>query len=111
MDFYTMEKMEQIHKAYFYQCAKCGEPSNQLAHIIPKRKTRIKKYSKDVIHHPLNLVPVCSLKCNDSCDIGQSVQAERFLVDLINYVIESKEDWRDFIEERDAIIQFEGLNL
>lgn len=39
-----------------------GRP--QLAHRIPQTKANIKKYGKAVIHHPDNMVLVCSLKCN-----------------------------------------------
>jgi hypothetical protein len=52
------------------RCEVCGEPlhlSNlQIAHRIPKAKNYLKKYGKEVIHHPLNLATVCSLKCNDA---------------------------------------------
>jgi 5-methylcytosine-specific restriction endonuclease McrA len=51
-------------------CEVCGKPLHlgnlQLAHRIPKAKRYLKKYGKEVIHHPLNLATVCSLKCNDA---------------------------------------------
>jgi len=48
-------------------CAVCGEaPSTQLAHRISKSKANIKRYGAQMIHHPLNLVPVCGLRCNSS---------------------------------------------
>ena len=52
------------------KCEVCGKPLHlgnlQLAHICPATKDYLKKYGKDVIHHPLNLATVCSLKCNDA---------------------------------------------
>jgi len=39
----------------------------QLAHRIPKKKAYLKKYGRAVIHHPLNLRVVCSLRCNSAC--------------------------------------------
>ena len=52
------------------KCEVCGNPLHlgnlQLAHRIPKSKSYLKQYGKEVIHHPLNLATVCSLKCNDA---------------------------------------------
>jgi len=52
------------------KCEVCGKPLHlgnlQLAHICPATKGYLKKYGKEVIHHPLNLATVCSLKCNDA---------------------------------------------
>jgi hypothetical protein len=45
-----------------------GQP--QLAHRIPKKKHLLERYGAQVIHHELNLVPVCSLGCNAKVDIG-----------------------------------------
>ena len=51
-------------------CEVCGNHLDygnlQLAHRLPKSKGYLKKYGKEVIHHPLNLATVCSLKCNDA---------------------------------------------
>ena len=51
-------------------CEVCGKHLDygnlQLAHRIASTKGYLKKYGKDVIHHPLNLATVCSLKCNDA---------------------------------------------
>ena len=50
------------------KCEVCGKQLHlgnlQLAHRIPKSKGYLKQYGKEVIHHPLNLATVCSLKCN-----------------------------------------------
>jgi len=52
------------------KCEVCGKPlhlSNlQIAHRITKAKSYLKQYGKEVIHHPLNLATVCSLRCNSA---------------------------------------------
>jgi tRNA/tmRNA/rRNA uracil-C5-methylase (TrmA/RlmC/RlmD family) len=52
------------------KCGVCGKPITpynlQLAHKVEKSKANLKKYGKQIIHHPMNLVAVCSLKCNDA---------------------------------------------
>lgn len=83
LDFSEL-KMELIRE-YDYKCAnpecqcsiyKHGTP--QIAHRISQSEMNIKKYGKDVIHHRKNLVPVCSLKCNDYFNIGfNTVEAEK----------------------------------
>jgi hypothetical protein len=53
-----------------WKCEVCGKPLTldgcQLAHKMPKSKRNLKIYGKGVIHHPLNMACVCSLKCNDA---------------------------------------------
>lgn len=65
-------------------CQVCGRPLRegvpQLAHRIPKRKDRIAKYGPEVIHHRLNLVPVCGLKCNGKVDLSNRPLEEAELV-------------------------------
>ena len=55
-----------------WTCQVCGGPLSvpQLAHRIGQRKMFLKMYGKEVIHHPLNLVSVCSLECNAKVDIS-----------------------------------------
>jgi len=50
-------------------CVICrAAPAIFLAHRIPKTKRNLKCYGRVVIHHHLNLVPVCSdSDCNDAC--------------------------------------------
>ncbi len=71
------------------KCGVCGKPITpytlQLAHVIPKKKSYIKKYGKEIIHSPLNMVAVCSLKCNSAvlCDPAtQPIKAQK-LIDKI----------------------------
>ena len=36
----------------------------QMAHRLRQSKANLKKWGKEIIHHPINLVATCSLKCN-----------------------------------------------
>ncbi len=38
----------------------------QIAHRLSQSKVNLKKWGAEVIHHPVNLRAVCSLKCNAS---------------------------------------------
>lgn len=42
----------------------------QGAHRIAQTKTNRAKWGNFVIDHPLNIAIVCSLKCNQACNIG-----------------------------------------
>ena len=57
-------------------CEVCGKPLTrstwQGAHRIANTKTNRVKYGSFVIDHPLNIAIVCSLKCNDACNIGNN---------------------------------------
>ena len=55
------------------RCAICGKPLNtanaQAAHRIANTQANRRKWGALVIDHPLNVAMVCSLKCNDACNI------------------------------------------
>lgn len=55
-------------------CEVCGKQLSrstwQGAHRIANTKANRNKYGALVIDHPLNIAIVCSLRCNDSCNIG-----------------------------------------
>ena len=104
MNLNVQEKIASVHQAYDYQCFCCGGASNQLAHIIPKYKRNIDKYGEEIIHNELNLLPACCLECNDTALIGQNWEGQKKLVELIEYVIDTSSDWKDFIDERDDIL-------
>lgn len=84
-----METREQKCKEQGYRCGVCGKyitPYNsQLAHIVPQAKGYIKKYGKEVIHHPMNMVAVCSLRCNSAvlCDPKTHPIESQELIDKI----------------------------
>lgn len=70
---------KQREKAYSKACGVCevcGMPLNlgvpQAAHKIANTKTNRSKYGSFVIDNPLNVSYVCSLKCNDKCNIGNN---------------------------------------
>lgn len=55
-------------------CEVCGKPLTdstwQGAHRIANTKANRAKFGDLVMDHQLNIAIVCSLKCNDSCNIG-----------------------------------------
>ena len=68
-----MDRLEIFERDGF-RCV-CGKSvyaygTPQLAHRVPQRKHFLKRYGKEVIHHPMNLVSTCSLECNASVSIG-----------------------------------------
>ena len=68
-----MDRLEIFERDNF-QCV-CGKSvyaygTPQLGHVVPQRKHFLKRYGKEIIHHPMNLVSTCSLKCNASVSIG-----------------------------------------
>ena len=74
----------------------CNDPWTQLAHRIPSYKYNLKKYGAQVIHHPLNLMPVCGLTHNDGMMIGKNEQVEHELVCLIRHY---RDDWTEAWKE------------
>lgn len=82
----TEEYREMRRRLYIRaegRCEVCGAPLNdyfELAHRIPQRKHLIKKYGKDVIHHPLNLRVTCRGRCNDSVSVGESEEMHRSII-------------------------------
>lgn len=73
------------------RCSHCGKPvpwPGQLAHRISQSKAMLRKYGKEVIHHPLNLKLVCSLHCNDLVSISNHPVAEKELVERIRHELD-----------------------
>lgn len=64
------EKRTAIFCRCGWICEVCGKPLRsgvpQLAHRISNSKMNMRLYGKEVIHHDLNLAPVCSLACNSA---------------------------------------------
>jgi len=66
----------QCFKRAKWRCEICGLPLvnekaiPQLAHIVKQSKYNIKRYTKEVIHHPDNIKVVCGLTCNSKVDLG-----------------------------------------
>lgn len=56
-------------------CEVCGAPfynRPQGAHRIANTLANRKKWGDSIIDHPLNIAIVCSLECNQDCNIGQN---------------------------------------
>lgn len=68
------ERRQELFAAVDWRCVVCGFSLYlgvpQLAHRVSKSKNNIDAWGSNVIHHPLNTVPVCSLRCNDAVSIG-----------------------------------------
>ena len=73
-------------------CAVCGRPlidgEPQGAHRIAKTFPNYTKWGTWVINHPLNIVMVCSLACNQSCNIGNNPGK---CIELISRMVKSEE--------------------
>ena len=57
-------------------CEVCGKPLTsstwQGAHRIANTKANRAKFGDLIMDHPLNIAIVCSLRCNDHCNIGNN---------------------------------------
>jgi 5-methylcytosine-specific restriction endonuclease McrA len=83
------KREEKVFARDNYTCQTCKESiyihgTPQAAHRIAKSKANLKKYGPEIIHHPFNLVSVCSPdRCNSFWNIGGNpVECEK-LVDRI----------------------------
>lgn len=65
------ETRRYVYARAGYRCEVCGGLLNvpQLAHRIPQTASNLKRYGKKIIHHPVNLIAACSLRCNAAVDI------------------------------------------
>ena len=79
MDFYEQEKIQEMKRKKLYEqggkCAACGKyfkygEAQELAHILPRRKWIIEKFSAEVIHHELNMKLTHSGDCNSKVQIS-----------------------------------------
>ena len=87
------EKRLAIFESAGWICEVCGGPlkrhgTPQLGHRIPQDKPNLEKYGKKVIHHPLNMVATCCLKCNAAVSIRNNPVAIAALVERIKTEIE-----------------------
>lgn len=86
--FDMQEQRQEIFRRDGYTCQHCGESiyrfgTQQIAHRIGQGKANVKRYGKEVIHHPLNMASVCSLACNDAMNIGFSTKQADELAEKI----------------------------
>ena len=71
-------------------CEVCGKPladgQMQGAHRIANTEPNRAKWGSWVIDHPLNIAMVCSLNCNQVCNIGNNPEKSLHLVQkIVNY--------------------------
>lgn len=76
-----------------WTCQVCGRYiasglQPQLAHLIPNTQMMIKRYGREIIDHPLNVVLVCSLECNNAVQLTNNPVACGKLWDHIKRSIE-----------------------
>jgi hypothetical protein len=68
------ELRERLFEAAEWICVVSGEPLRlgvpQLGHRVAATKSSLMKWGEEVIHHPLNLIPVKGLRENDAVNIG-----------------------------------------
>ena len=75
------------------RCEVCGEPLGnkaQGAHRIANTEANRRHWGSWIIDHPLNIAMVCSLKCNDACNIGNK---PRDCLDLAAKIL-AREFWK-----------------
>jgi len=82
------EQRLTLFRAVNWVCPVCGEPLAkngvpQLAHRVPKTQSFLRTWGPEVIHSPLNLVPVCGLGCNSSVSLGIVGSAGKALLERI----------------------------
>ncbi len=63
-----LDKLLAIYERDKWVCI-CGNSVHQfgtpqIAHRLAQTKANLKKWGEEIIHHPINLVATCSLKCN-----------------------------------------------
>lgn len=79
---------EQIFARDQWRCRVCGAPvtttTAQLAHRIPQSKAMIKKYGKEIIHHPGNLLTTCSLECNNKVQVNYEKQQLEVVYEIVH---------------------------
>ncbi len=68
-------KIEDTKKAVYLRdggtCQNCRKqigPAGHCGHIIPQ--SQIARFGDEVVHHPLNMKWVCSLRCNHAVEIS-----------------------------------------
>jgi hypothetical protein len=63
------EKKLSILAHYHYRCTYpgCKKRAVYLAHRIAKTKHNLEIYGPEVIHHELNVMPVCEIQAHNDC--------------------------------------------
>jgi hypothetical protein len=85
----------KLFQKYLWTCEVCKRPlatfgTPQLAHRISQSKMNLRKYGEEIIHHELNLAPVCCLKCNSAVLIDRNPEQTELLIDRILEAIDRR---------------------
>jgi hypothetical protein len=87
------ETWERVTTRDGHVCYVChAAPGNQLAHVLPQWAKRY--WGERVIHHPLNLRWVCSLRCNKLVEISpksRPVAAEAYAKRILAAIDEEEQ--------------------
>jgi len=82
------EIKEYVFNRDGWRCRVCNRPVNfataQLAHRIPQSKAMIKKYGKEIIHHPGNLLTTCSLECNNKVQVNYEKRQLEIVYEIVH---------------------------
>ncbi len=99
------EQREELFAAAKWKCVVCGKPlrsgTPMLAHRVIRSKHNVAIYGSRIIDHPMNLVPVESLRCNDAT-IVNFIPAERLLSEIFD-VTAGAAPWPDMSEFYDQL--------
>ena len=82
------ERRLELFRSVNWTCPVCREPlarhgTAQLAHRVPRRESMLMKWGPEVVNDPLNMVPVCSLPCNDAVSLGTVSVPSKALLERI----------------------------
>ena len=91
--FLMREKIAAEVERQGWKCYVCGKPLGtdlQWAHRLPQNAGNLAKYGKEVVHHRLNGVVVCSLECNQAVSVRNEVLWEAQLVAIIRAAIKEE---------------------
>jgi len=109
--FLANEKKMELKILADGRCVVCGKPLDptifDLAHRIRQSDKMIDLYGREVIYHPLNMLPTChgsrgGKSCNDACNISFRPRQVESLVAQIKRAIQHPEEL-DLADEYRAI--------
>lgn len=104
------EMRQDLFNAANWICLVCQKSlvhygTAQLAHRVPRRKSMLMRWGEEVINHPLNMVPVCSLKCNDSVSLGTVKAQTKDILERIVRIKTGRESMPNLAEYYRAVGQ------
>lgn len=102
------ELRDELFRIVSWTCPVCGAPlakhgTPQLAHRIPRRQSMLMRWGAEVINSPLNMVPVCSLPCNDAVSLGTVSVPSKALLERIVRIQTGRESMPDLADYYRAV--------